>query len=259
MVMKIELIPVLSDNYIFLICDFDRKVAGVVDPAQAKPVLKYLQKLDLQLVAILNTHHHYDHVGGNLELLQYFPDLSIYGGSHDRGRIPGQTHFLEDGDRLQFAGRVAEIFYLPGHTQGHIAYYFPGVNDTEIGELFCGDTLFAGGCGRLLEGTAEQMLHSLTRLRSLPDNTRIWCAHEYTLKNLDFAVTVEADNLQLQQRHQQVKDLRNQEIPTIPSLLGVEKQTNPFLRWDVPTIQHTAKSQEPVTVFGHIRRLKDNY
>lgn len=257
--MEIELIPALSDNYIFLLYDLEQKTAAVVDPAEAKPVLKRLQQLDLQLVAIFNTHHHYDHVGGNLQLLEYFPDLCIYGGSHDRGRIPGQHRFLEDGDRLEFAGRVGEVFYIPGHTQGHIAYYFPAVGDNQTGELFCGDTIFAGGCGRLIEGTAAQMVQSLTRLRSLPESTRIWCAHEYTLKNLAFALTVEANNPQLQQRYQQVQALRKQKIATIPSLLGIEKQTNPFLRWDTPELQQLIESNQPVTVFAHIRKLKDHY
>ncbi|TVQ41832.1 MAG: hydroxyacylglutathione hydrolase [Gloeocapsa sp. DLM2.Bin57] len=257
--MEIELIPALSDNYIFLLFDLEQKIAAVVDPAEAKPVLKRLQQLDLQLVAIFNTHHHYDHVGGNWQLLEHFPDLCIYGGSHDRGRIPGQHRFLEDGDRLEFAGRVGEVFYIPGHTQGHIAYYFRAVGDNQTGELFCGDTIFAGGCGRLIEGTAEQMVQSLTRLRSLPESTRIWCAHEYTLKNLAFALTVEANNPQLQQRYQQVQALRKQKIATIPSLLGIEKQTNPFLRWDTPAVQKNAASDQPVTVFAHIRKLKDHY
>jgi hydroxyacylglutathione hydrolase len=257
--MQVELIPVLSDNYIFLLYDPETKIAAVVDPASANPVLKRLQELDLQLVAILNTHHHHDHVGGNLGLLAHFPDLCIYGGSHDRGRIPGQQRFLEDGDRLEFAGRVAEVFYIPGHTQGHIAYYFPGQTPEETGELFCGDTIFAGGCGRLLEGTPEQMVQSLTRLRSLPNQTRIWCAHEYTLKNLAFALTIETNNQDLQQRYQQVQQLREQKIATIPSLLGVEKQTNPFLRWDTPEVQKTVNNPEPVNVFAHIRKLKDHY
>lgn len=256
---KIELIPALADNYIFVLHNLETKIAAVVDPAEAEPTLKYLQKLDLKLAAIFNTHHHYDHVGGNLDLLNYFPDLCIYGSREDQGRIPGQKQFLEEGDRLEFEGERVYILYVPGHTQGHIAYYFPGTNPEAGGDLFCGDTLFAGGCGRLLEGTPKQMLNSLTKLRSLPDSTRVWCAHEYTLKNLAFALTVEPDNPELQKRSQQVKELRKQGLSTIPSNLGIEKITNPFLRWDQPTVQKTAGSQDPVTVFGRIRKLKDNY
>ncbi|WP_034937706.1 hydroxyacylglutathione hydrolase [Gloeocapsa sp. PCC 73106] len=253
--MEIKLIPALDNNYIFLIYHSQSQIAAVVDPAQAGPTLKQLDKLGLKLVAIFNTHHHHDHVGGNLELSKHFPDVCIYGGEHDRGRIPGQQQYLQEGDRLEFAGVIAEILYIPGHTQGHIAYYFR----EGPGDLFCGDTLFAGSCGRLLEGTPEQMLNSLTRLRSLPDSTKIWCAHEYTLKNLAFALTVEPDNLELQKRYQGVKDLRNLGLSTIPSDLGLEKRTNPFLRWDQPGLQQSAGSQDPVTVFGRIRKLKDNY
>jgi len=257
--MKIKLIPALSTNYIFLIYDSEQKIAAVVDPAIAEPVIACLKTLDLELVAIFNTHHHSDHVGGNKELLRLFPNLCIYGGEHDRTRIPGQHRFLQDGDRLEFLDRIIEILYVPGHTHGHIAYYFPPVNDTDSGELFCGDTLFAAGCGRLFEGTPEQMLDSLTRLRSLPDSTRVWCAHEYTLSNLEFALTVDTDNPILQKRYQEVKQLRHQGIPTIPSKIAIEKQTNPFLRCHLPQIQQISKTQEEVTVFAHIRQLKDNF
>lgn len=257
--MNIELIPVLSDNYIFLLQDFSTQKAAVVDPAVAEPVLNYLEKQKLKLVAIFNTHHHGDHVGGNRELLNHFPELHIYGSAEDKGRIPGQQTYLQEGDRVEFAGRVAEVFFVPGHTYGHIAYYFPPVEGESRGDLFCGDTLFAGGCGRLFEGTPGQMLQSLAKLRSLPENTRVWCAHEYTLNNLAFALTVESDNVELQQRYQQVQQQRNQGISTIPTYIGIEKTTNPFLRWDTPSLQTTAKSQDPVTVFARIRQLKDNY
>jgi hydroxyacylglutathione hydrolase len=255
--MNIQLVPALFDNYIFLLYDVQQKIAGVVDPAEAEPIIKCLKKLKVELVSIFNTHHHFDHVGANQELLQYFPNLSIYGGSEDKGRIPGQKFFLQEGDRLEFAGRVAEIFFVPGHTRGHIAYYFHPQGTSEPGDLFCGDTLFAGGCGRLFEGTPAQMVQSLSKLRELPDSTRIWCAHEYTLKNLEFALTVEPDNQALQQRYQQVKQQRSQDIPTIPSTIAIEKQTNPFLRWDTPSLQKIAGSQQPATVFGRIRQMKD--
>ena len=186
--MQVERLSVLSDNYIFLLYDSQRQIAAVVDPAVAQPVLQRLQALEADLVAIFNTHHHSDHVGGNSQLLRQYPDAIVYGGEVDRGRIPGQQVFLQEGDRVEFSDRQAEVFFVPGHTRAHIAYYFAPQPDTEAGDLFCGDTLFAGGCGRLFEGTPQQMVQSLSKLRNLPDNTRVWCAHEYTLSNLKFAI-----------------------------------------------------------------------
>jgi hydroxyacylglutathione hydrolase len=255
--MEIKRIPALSDNYIFLLYDTTKKIAAVVDPAEYEPVAKVLAELKLKLVAIFNTHHHGDHVGANRQLMADFPDLCIYGGAEDQGRIPGQQVFLKDGDTVEFAGRIAKVFFVPGHTKAHIAYYFPPTENDNTGELFCGDTLFAGGCGRLFEGTPADMVKSLTKLRNLPDNTRVWCAHEYTLSNLKFALTVDSDNHNLQQRYQEVQEKRSQDIPTIPSILGIEKLTNPFLRWDTPELQKAMNSNEPIQVFGRLRGKKD--
>ena len=257
--MEIKRIPVLSDNYVFVLSDLEQKKAAVIDPAVASPILNYLTKIDCQLVAIFNTHHHHDHVGGNKELVRHYPDVCVYGGVEDKGRIPHQQVFLKQGDTVQFADRIGRVYFVPGHTRGHIAYYFPPTKADETGELFCGDTIFAGGCGRLFEGTPSQMVDSIGKLRQLPDNTRVWCAHEYTLSNLKFAVTVDRDNMALQERYEAVKQARSNNIPTVPSLLGVEKQTNPFLRWDNPAIQATAKINEPARVFGRIRGMKDNF
>ena len=257
--MKIKRIPALSDNYIFLLFEPQQKVAAVVDPAQAEPVLQCLQELDAELIAIFNTHHHFDHIGGNKTLLQSFPHLCIYGGAEDRGRIPGQKVFLQEGDTVKFADRIGQVFFVPGHTRAHIAYYFPPTNKFETGELFCGDTLFAGGCGRLFEGTPNQMVNSLKKIRNLPDNTLIWCAHEYTLKNLEFALTVDSNNQDLQNRYTKVKEARNQGVATVPSLLGIEKQTNPFLRWDQAALQAVTKMREPARVFGRLRGMKDKF
>ncbi|MEG4329213.1 hydroxyacylglutathione hydrolase, partial [Microcoleus sp. herbarium5] len=200
-----------------------------------------------------------DHIGGNQELIDRFPQIKVYGGAEDRGRIPGQQVFLQAGDRVSFANRTAEVFFLPGHTKAHIAYYFPPSNPSEIGELFCGDTLFAGGCGRLKEGTPAQMLASLGQLRNLPDNTRVWCAHEYTLNNLQFALSVDGDNPDLQQRFAEVKKARSRSQPTIPSSIGLEKSTNPFLRWDFPNIQLAANTSDPVQTFARLRGMKDQF
>lgn len=257
--MKIEIIPALSDNYIFLLWDEAQKIAAVVDPAEAEPVIKKLKEINAKLVAIFNTHHHGDHVGGNRRLITEFPDLCVYGGAKDQGRIPGQQVYLQEGDTVEFSGRKAEIFFVPGHTYGHISYYFPPALGEETGELFCGDTIFAGGCGRLFEGTPAQMVDSIGRLRQLPDNTRLWCAHEYTLNNLKFAASIDRENQALQKRLELVIKERDRNISTIPSLLGIEKQTNPFLRWDSPALQAVTGMTEPARVFGKIRGMKDNF
>lgn len=257
--MQVFRISVLSDNYIFLLYDNKQNIAAVVDPAEAKPVLTKLHELKAELVAIFNTHHHYDHVGGNQQLIDKFPQLTVYGGSSDKGRIPGQQVFLEDGDRVSFSHRTAEVLFVPGHTRAHIAYYFSPENSTETGELFCGDTLFAGGCGRLFEGTPAQMVNSLSKIRGLPDNTRVWCAHEYTLKNLQFAMTVDGENPKLQQRFEQVKIHRSRQQATVPSLLGLEKHTNPFLRWEKPALRKATHSQDSVQTFARLRGMKDKF
>lgn len=258
--MQIIRIPVLSDNYIFLLWDSTRKIAAVVDPAVAKPVLNKLNELEgAELVAIFNTHHHSDHVGGNRELITHYPNLTVYGGESDSGRIPGQKVFLREGDSVEFGDRTGTVFFVPGHTRAHIAYYFPPVTPEETGELFCGDTLFAGGCGRLFEGTPAQMVDSLSKIRTLPDNTRVWCAHEYTLKNLQFALSVDGNNQDLQQRYTKVQASRNQGEATVPSLLGTEKLTNPFLRWDIPALQTAVKTSEPVQTFARLRGMKDTF
>ena len=257
--MEIKRIPVLTDNYIFVLADPKQKVAAVVDPAVALPVIDYLAEIDARLIAIFNTHHHGDHVGGNARLIQHFPELCIYGGAEDRGRIPHQQVYLQEGDTVKFAHRIGQVFFVPGHTRAHIAYYFPPTSPQETGELFCGDTIFAGGCGRLFEGTPAQMVDSISKLRELPDSTRVWCAHEYTLNNLKFALTVDKDNADLQARYRSVQQARNMGQATVPSILGLEKLTNPFLRWDLPAIQATANISEPARVFGRIRGMKDQF
>jgi hydroxyacylglutathione hydrolase len=255
--MNIERIPALNDNYIFLLHHPATQTAAVVDPAVAAPVLHHLQALDATLVAIFNTHHHSDHVGGNTALLQQFPQATVYGSKVDQGRIPGQQVYLEEGDRVTFGDRTAEVLFVPGHTRGHIAYYFPPTLPTEPGELFCGDTLFAGGCGRLFEGTPAQMTDSLSKIRQLPDDTRIWCAHEYTQNNLRFALTVDPENQQLQQRALAVNAARQRSEATVPSALGLEKQTNPFLRWQESALMNATQATDPLQSFTRLRGMKD--
>lgn len=257
--MQVYRLPALSDNYIFLLYDSKQQIAATVDPAEARPVLQQLDKLGAELVAIFNTHHHHDHIGANQELLQRFPKLRVYGGAEDRGRIPGQKVFLAEGDRLKFGDRPGQVFFVPGHTRAHIAYYFPATSPDEVPELFCGDTLFAGGCGRLFEGTPTQMVSSLNKLRQLPENTRVWCAHEYTLKNLQFAMTVDGQNPDLQSRFAEVKAARSRNEATVPSTIGVEKRTNPFMGWDRANLQEAVKSKEPVQTFARLRGMKDRF
>jgi hydroxyacylglutathione hydrolase len=254
--MQVLRVPVLNDNYIFVLVDAVSRTAAVVDPALADPIIDLLEKEQVELVAIFNTHHHGDHVGGNPGLSARFPQAVVYGGEVDRGRIPGQQVYLQDGDRVSFAGRTAQVFFIPGHTKAHIAYYFPATN-TEPGELFCGDTIFGGGCGRLFEGTPAQMLQSIDRLRQLPAETRLWCAHEYTRNNLKFALTVEPDNSDLQERFQLAE--RDRSLPTIPSTIGLEQKTNPFLRWQQPAIQAAMQTQDPIQTFAKLRGKKDQF
>ena len=257
--MNIYRISALSDNYIFLLHHPDSQIAAVVDPAEPQPVMQKLQELGAKLVAIFNTHHHGDHVGGNRDLLHYFPEAIVYGGAEDRCRIPGQSVFLKEGDRVKFGDRSADVLFIPGHTRAHIAYYFPPIAVDTPGELFCGDTLFSGGCGRLFEGTPAQMLTSLSKIRALPDNTRVWCAHEYTLNNLKFAVTIDRENADLRSRFAEVQIARSQHEATIPAWLGVEKRTNPFLRWDQPEVKKAMGDRDPIATFAALRKQKDSF
>lgn len=239
--LKLLVQPLLSDNYAYLVHDLLSGQTAAIDPSEAKPILKSLQEKNWQLTHIFSTHHHWDHTGGNLALKQA-TGCEVVGYTDDAERIPGITQKVEDGQRFAWGGETVEVLFIPGHTLGHIAYYFP-----QSGWVFCGDTLFSLGCGRLFEGTAEQMYASLQRLAALPDDTKVYCGHEYTEANGQFAITVEPDNLMLQQRMAEVKRLRAQALPTIPSTIRGEKATNPFLR---------ATSAE---VFAEIRKKKDAF
>ena len=252
--MEVFRIPVLSDNYTFLLFDPGDRTAAVVDPAVAAPVVTLLQHLDARLVACLITHHHYDHIGGIQDLTNAFPEAQVYGGTLDHQRIPRLDVLLDHGDRVSFAGETAQVFFVPGHTKAHIAYYFP-----HSGHLFCGDTLFAGGCGYLSEGTPTQMLASMETLRSLPDDTQVWCAHEYTLTNLRFALTVDPENSDLHHRFAQAQQARQAQQPTVPSTIGLEKRTNPFMRWDQPALIAAAGILDSSRVFARIRGMKDRF
>lgn len=253
--LQIEQIPTRKDNYVYLVREMGQGKVGVVDPSDAEPVFAALERLGWSLTHIINTHHHNDHTGGNLELKEKF-NCTVVGPLADHDRIAGIDIDVGDGDTYQFGDAVAKVYDTPGHTRGHIAYWFE-----ESKALFCGDTLFALGCGRVFEGTYEQMWNSLEKLRALPDDTWVYCAHEYTQANATFAITIEANNQTLIDRAKEIDLLRSENKGTVPSLLGLEKETNPFLRADVESVAQAVdlSGLDPVTVFAEIRTRKDNF
>lgn len=246
-------IPVLKDNYIYLVHDSDSGETAVIDPAEAEPVLSILEKNDWELTYILNTHHHSDHVGGN-EKLKQRTGCTVIGSTIDQHRIPSIDRTVVDEDSVTLGQYVAKVIATPGHTLGHIVYFFPSEE-----WLFTGDTLFLMGCGRLFEGTAEQMWYSLQKLKTLPESTKIYCAHEYTLNNANFALTLEPLNRQLQERLERVSQSRKRLQSTVPATLKEELETNPFFREDSICIRNIIGMPDalPMAVFSELRRLKD--
>ncbi|MGR9086510.1 MAG: hydroxyacylglutathione hydrolase [Gammaproteobacteria bacterium] len=253
--LEVNSLPVLSDNYIHIIHDPVSRETAAVDPALAEPVLEFLDTKGWRLTHLFNTHHHWDHVNGNLELKQK-TGCTITASEADRNRIPGIDRTVGEGDVVHLGRHKARILFTPGHTRGHIVYHF-----AEDRLLFCGDTLFAMGCGRLFEGTAEEMWHSLQKIKALPGDTRIYCTHEYTQQNGRFALTVEPGNEALQRRMQTVDRLRRDNRPTVPTTLAEELETNPFLREDSPALQRTLHmtGKKPAEIFAETRRLKDRF
>ena len=255
--MKVVQIPLLRDNYGYLIVCQKTNTAAIVDPSESEPVLRRIEQENVTLTAILNTHHHRDHTGGNEGLLAG-NKLEVYGHKSDQGRIPGLTRGVEEGDDITVGELRGKVLFIPGHTTGHVAYLFDN-------NLFCGDTLFTAGCGRLFEGTAEQMQASLKKLMALPDETKVYCGHEYTESNLRFAMTLEPKNHKLVSRLERVQALRARGLSTVPSTIEEEKHTNPFLRWESKEIQARLKNRtpglrlDPVSVFAQVRKLKDAF
>jgi len=253
----LQVVPVAAfkDNYVWTLRNASH--AAVVDPGEARPVLDYLKREGLTLAAILATHHHPDHVGGIAELLRSF-DVPVYGPKNEP--IATLTRPVSEGDTVSLPefGVDFSVLDIPGHTRAHIAYY-------GAGSLFCGDTLFACGCGRVFEGTAEQMYASLAKLAALPDETKVYCGHEYTLANIGFAKAVEPGNTALDQREVRDRKLRAEGKPTLPSRLGDEKATNPFLRCREPAVIESANKYlgkrlaDPVRVFAAIRDWKNTF
>ncbi|MBK8160835.1 MAG: hydroxyacylglutathione hydrolase [Rhodospirillaceae bacterium] len=253
--LEIVVFPMLSDNYGFLIHDPVSGATAVVDPAEAAPALAACAEHGWKLTHILNTHHHGDHVGGNLDLKAQ-TGCTIIGPAYDRDRIPGIDIAVDEASGADFAGHHARVFFVPGHTRGHIAYWF-----ADDHALFCGDTLFSLGCGRLFEGTPVQMWSSLLKLRALPDDTRIYCAHEYTQSNCRFALTAEPENAALKEQAELIKAARAAGQFTVPSTLAVEKACNPFLRADQPTLRRRfgGEGSSDTEILGAIRAAKDRF
>jgi len=260
----IELIPAFEDNYVFFLRSQDEKTAAVVDPGDALGVLARLQAEDRVLTEIFITHHHADHVGGVKLLKECYPAARVTCGAYDaeRKRVPHAERVVGEGDVVAFDGVQARVLEVPGHTLGHIAYVFEqgglGPTDNETA-LFIGDTLFGGGSGGLFEGTSSQMLESLRKVRALPDQTRVYCAHEYTEKNLRVALDLGEGNAALQARFEETAALRAGGMKTVPLTLGVEKETNPFLRWDAPALRHALATSDDLATFTAVRKYRDRF
>lgn len=255
--MKLIPLPAFDDNYIWLL--HDGKSALVVDPGDAQPVLAALQSEGLQLQGILVTHHHPDHTGG-VDVLRDTTGASVFGPALEP--MPEPLQRLNGGDTVQLLDLVFQVLDVPGHTAGHIAYFCEIPGQAPI--LFCGDTMFSGGCGRLFEGTAQQMQTSLDLLAALPGATRVCCAHEYTLSNLKFALEIEPDNQQLLAYQSQCQSLREQGLPTLPSTIETERKINPFLRSGQPTILASARRFDAQGLahngaFSTLRQWKNQY
>jgi len=238
---KIEIIPCLQDNYSYLIIDESNNDACVVDPSEAKPIINFIQRENINLKYILNTHHHFDHIGGNKELTEKY-NSTVVGFKHDTERIPEISILVEDNQIWKKDNFEAKIIHIPGHTTGHIGFYF-----FKEKVIFTGDTLFSLGCGRIFEGTYKQMFESLSKIKNLPDDTKIYCGHEYTLQNSNFCITHDPQNLNLQNKIIKIREKLSENKPTIPSILKDEKECNIFLR---------AKNVES---FSKLRDLKDNF
>ncbi|XP_027104105.2 hydroxyacylglutathione hydrolase cytoplasmic isoform X1 [Coffea arabica] len=272
--MKILHIPCLEDNYSYLVINEKTKEAAAVDPAEPHKVFRAAQENGVHLKLVLTTHHHWsaprlclglqmhfddrDHAGGNDKIKQIVPAIKVYGGSVDNVR--GCTNKVENGDRIPLGDEISILcLHTPCHTQGHISYYVTG-KDGEDPAVFTGDTLFIAGCGKFFEGTAEQMYQSLcVTLGSLPKPTQVFCGHEYTEKNFQFAITVEPDNEKIRQKLAWAQQQRRSGLPTIPSTIGEELETNPFMRVDLPDVQRKVGCKSPVEAIREIRQRKDTW
>src|SRR5277367_3903171 len=258
--MAIVAVPQLSDNYAYLVIDDASKQCGVVDCSEADKVLAEVNRRGLKLVAVLPTHWHADHVGGNQDLARAVPGLRVYGARGEAGRIPAMTDEIDDVDEVAIGPIRGHVLGIPAHTSGHIAYYFPTLK-----AVFTGDTLFIAGCGRVFEGRADTMVASLGKLAALPEDTRVYCGHEYTQRNLEFALTLEPGNQALREKYDWTVKTRAAGKWTVPSTIGDEKAFNPFLRANSPELRANLKKKfpalgdDPVEIFARARELKDSF
>lgn len=250
-------IPAFKDNYIWLI--HNSITAAIVDPGDPEPALAYLKELGLNLTTILITHHHQDHIGGVDSLIETFPDVKVYAPKLEQFNF--KHHEVAEGECIILADLklALEVIDLPGHTLGHVAYYHHSQPTGSL--LFCGDTLFGAGCGRLFEGTPEQMLTSLQKLAALPAETAVYCTHEYTLHNIKFALSLEPNNPDLLKRQQETIGLRNKQLPSLPSTIALELSTNPFLRYQSLEIKASLglKNGSDLQIFSATRELRNHY
>jgi hydroxyacylglutathione hydrolase len=256
---RVVAVPVLQDNYSYLVIDEDQGIAAVVDCAEVDPMLDAARAAGVRITAVLSTHHHYDHVGGNAEIAGKIP-VRVYGNEDDRERIPAITDGVRAGDSVHLGRLTAKVIFIPAHTSGHIAYHF-----ASEASVFTGDTMFAAGCGRLFEGDPAQMMDSLARLAALPDETRVYCGHEYTVRNLEFAATLEPKNRAIADKLAWARAKRADGSPTVPTTLASERATNPFLRTKSPELRESIRARFPdadeddVRIFAYTRRLKDEF
>lgn len=258
--MAIVTVPQLSDNYAYLVIDDASKECAVVDCAEAGKVIAAAKSHGVKLVAVLTTHWHGDHSGGNEDIAAKVVGIKIHGARAEGGKIPALSNPVKDGDRIRIGALEGRVIGIPAHTNGHVAYHFPKLN-----AVFTGDTMFIGGCGRVFEGNAATMVESLAKLAALPDATQVYCGHEYTEKNLRFALTLEPNNAALKARHDWSLKTRAANKFTVPSTIGDEKQTNPFLRTGSPELRANLKKHDPnvgddaVSIFVKARELKDHF
>ena len=261
--LTVTAVPAFVDNYIWVAARAGYAV--VIDPGDARPVLAMLASNHLKLAAILITHHHPDHCGGVMQIVAAHP-APVYGPRAEAARIAGLTQLVDDGDHIEIAELdfKCDVLFIPGHTRGHIAYYSPR-SGGDPPRLFCGDTMFSAGCGRLFEGTAAQLHGSLQKLNAFDADTEVYCMHEYTQSNLVFAQAAEPGNPAVEEYLQQVRDLRARNLPSLPSTLGRERRVNPFLRVGEPAIMNSTSRhagqalEEPVAVFAALRQWKDGF
>jgi len=253
--MQIIPIPCLNDNYAYIINNVNDKMVGVIDPSEASPIISFLNKKKLKLNYILNTHHHFDHIGGNNELKKLY-NAKVIGFEGDKHRIPGIDIYLKNNEKFNFGNSIMKVLHIPGHTSGHVCFFF------EKEKLaFTGDTLFSLGCGRIFEGDHKQMLTSLNKIKNLPKETKIYCGHEYTYRNAEFCLKYDDENSNLIKYFKKIQELRSRKLPTVPSILEDEIKSNIFLRCDQNDlkIKLNMRNDDDFKVFKMIRDLKDAF